>query len=172
MLTQPLSLQPPHHRHHHHTTTTFWKTNMRKHKSVCSLKKVNHPKYNCIVSLKITTAVVATTPTVQYLHIVIFAVGWILDVKIGECECNAVGIWHTDDVNTTQSVCVVVGEVGWMYDARQWRQRCATCWEVMIHKIKAQWRPILVDINYLIVVIWKFLNIQISSWNLKTEGIL
>ena len=39
-----------------------------------------------------------------------------------------------------------------MYDARQWCQRCATCWEVMIHKIKAQWRPILVDINYLIVV--------------------
>ena len=48
-----------------------------------------------------------------------FAVRCILDVKIGEGECDVVGVWHTDDVNTIQSISVVVGEVWGMYDARQ-----------------------------------------------------
>ena len=134
MLTQPLSPQPLHHRHHHHH---HHHNILEKKHACCCLKKANHRKCNCIVSLKITAALVATTPTVQYLHIVIFAARWILEVKIGEGECDAVGVWHTDDVNTIQSVRVVVGEVGGLYDARQWHQRCATCWEVMTHKINA-----------------------------------
>ena len=56
-----------------------------------------------------------------------FAVRCILDVKTGEGECDVVGVWHTDDVNTIQSISVVVGEVWGPYDARQGRQRSATC---------------------------------------------
>ena len=34
-------------------------------------------------------------------------------------ECDAISVWHSDDVNTIQSVAVVSWEVGGLYDARQ-----------------------------------------------------
>ena len=40
-------------------------------------------------------------------------------IESGESEHDAVAIWHDDDVNTAQSVGVVVWKVGGLYDARQ-----------------------------------------------------
>ena len=41
------------------------------------------------------------------------------EVKSGEGECDAVVVWRSDDVNTLQSVGVVAGKVGGLYDASQ-----------------------------------------------------
>ena len=70
------------------------------------------------------------TSSYWYLHIVVSTGRFVLKVKWGEGECDVFAVW-LDDVNTTQSVGVVVGEVGWLYGASQWRQSSTTRWDMI-----------------------------------------
>ena len=87
----------------------------------------------------------ATTPTrtaatAQYLQVVEYAARPRFKVKCGEGERDAVVFWCGDDVNTAQSVSVVVGEVGGLYGARQWRKRSTTRWSDDMNN--TEWRNI------------------------------
>lgn len=72
-----------------------------------------------LVAPAAATTTTKTTRTTRYLHVVQFAVPARFKVESGEGECDAVVVWRSDDVNTAESVGVVVGKVGGLYDARQ-----------------------------------------------------
>ena len=71
------------------------------------------------LALQAVVTTVNRAPTVQYLNIVISAVRGSFKVKSGEGECDAVIVWNTDNVDTAQSVGVIAGKVGGLYDACQ-----------------------------------------------------
>ena len=98
---------------HVHTVTTTAATTTSTRKTTTSMTTI--PKFA-------PPEVVTTTKNstkVRYLHIVISAARSNFKIESGEVECDPVVFWHTDDVNTAQSVGVAAGKVGGLYDARQ-----------------------------------------------------
>ena len=91
---------------------------------------------------------------VRYLHIVISAARSNFKIESGEVECDPVVFWHTDDVNTAQSVGVVAGKVGGLYDARQWcEQSLSTPCEVVTETVQSDviYRPMNINSLYLAI---------------------
>ena len=93
------------------TTTTATSTSARKTTTSIITRAV-------FAQPKVVTTTTNSTK-VRYLHIVISAARSSFKIESGEGECDPVVFWHTDDVNTAQSVEVVAGKVGGLYDARQ-----------------------------------------------------
>ena len=91
------------------TTTTATTTSTRKTTSMTTKANFAPPEV-------VTTTTNSTK--VRYLHIVISAARSSFKIESGEGERDSVVFWHTDDVHTAQSVDVVAGKVGGLYDAR------------------------------------------------------